>query len=313
MTAHDPLCYPHLPPQSGAATCEVRKMAIETVGVIGAGVMGVGVAQNLAETGHQVVLVDVSEEVLGRARGELEKALRFRGLFGKAKPAESAETVLSRIRFTTDTGTLSAADFVIENVPEKWEIKERVYLEIDPICPPAAVFAVNTSCFPITRVAALTSRPAQVLGIHFMNPVPMKATVEMIRGYHTSEASIATATEVLARMGKEAILVNDSPGFVSNRVLMLTVNEAIFVVQDQVAPPEDVDRLFKSCFGHKMGPLETADLIGLDTILYSIEVLYEAFNDSKYRPCPLLKKMVDAGLHGVKSGRGFYNYTTDPT
>jgi 3-hydroxybutyryl-CoA dehydrogenase len=160
----------------------------------------------------------------------------------------------------------------------------------------------------VTRLGGLTERPDRVLGIHFMNPVPMKPTVEMIRGFHTSEESLDTARRLLAAMGKDAIVVNDMPGFVSNRVLMLTVNEAAFVVQDGVAPAADVDLLFKKCFGHKMGPLETADLIGLDTILYSIEVLHESYADSKYRPCPLLKKMVDAGLLGRKSGKGFYDY-----
>jgi 3-hydroxybutyryl-CoA dehydrogenase len=144
--------------------------------------------------------------------------------------------------------------------------------------------------------------------MHFMNPVPMKPMVEVIRGYHTSEETIGTARSLLAGMGKEAIVVNDSPGFVTNRVMMLTINEAVFTLQDQVSTVEDVDRLFKSCFGHKMGPLETADLIGLDTILLSLDVLYESFNDGKYRPCPLLKKMVDAGLYGRKNGRGFYSY-----
>jgi 3-hydroxybutyryl-CoA dehydrogenase len=144
--------------------------------------------------------------------------------------------------------------------------------------------------------------------MHFMNPVPMKPMVEVIRGYHTSETTLATARELLASMGKDCIVVNDMPGFVSNRVLMLTVNEAIFLIQDQVATVEEVDKIFKTCFGHPMGPLETADLIGLDTILYSLEVLYESYNDSKYRPCPLLKKMVDAGLHGRKSDKGFYSY-----
>jgi 3-hydroxybutyryl-CoA dehydrogenase len=172
------------------------------------------------------------------------------------------------------------------------------------------VLAVNTSAIPITRIAGLTSRPASVIGMHFMNPVPFKPTVEVIRGFHTSEATIAVAKGLLARMNKECVVVNDSPGFVTNRVMMLTVNEAMFLVQEQVAAVPEVDHLFKQCFGHKMGPLETADLIGLDTVLLSIEVLYESLGDSKYRPCPLLRKMVDAGLFGRKNGRGFYEYST---
>jgi 3-hydroxybutyryl-CoA dehydrogenase len=229
-------------------------------------------------------------------------------MFQKGAKRESADEVLGRIRFTTDLEELHGVDFVVENVPEKWEIKSKIYPRIDAICPERAVFAVNTSCFSITRVGALTKRPDRVIGMHFMNPVPMKPMVEAIRGYHTSEETIATARQFLAQLGKDCILVNDMPGFVSNRVLMLTINEAVFVVHDGVASPEQVDQLFKTCFGHKMGPLETADLIGLDTILYSIEVLHESYNDSKYRPCPLLKKMVDAGLHGRKNGKGFYDY-----
>ncbi|MFL6196746.1 MAG: 3-hydroxyacyl-CoA dehydrogenase family protein [Thermoanaerobaculia bacterium] len=288
-------------------------MEIRKVGVIGAGVMGVGVGQSLAQGGMEAVLVDVSDEVLGRARDEIRKNLRFQGMFQKdanQKDAkkESAADVLGRIRFTTLLEELGDVDFVVENVPEKWEIKKEVYPRIDDICPAHAVFAVNTSCFSITRVGALTRRPDRVIGMHFMNPVPLKPMVEVIRGHHTSEATIETARAFLGKMGKDCILVNDFPGFVSNRVLMLTINEAVWVLQDGVATAEQVDQLFKTCFGHKMGPLETADLIGLDTILYSIEVLYESYNDSKYRPCPLLKKMVDAGLHGRKNGKGFYDY-----
>ncbi|HYO14779.1 MAG TPA: 3-hydroxyacyl-CoA dehydrogenase family protein [Thermoanaerobaculia bacterium] len=284
-------------------------MEIRTVGVIGAGVMGVGVGQNLAQTGHQAILVDISEEILGRARDEIRKNLRFQGMFQKgASHKEGPDTVLARITFTTELEALADVDFVVENVPEKWEIKSRIYPQIDAICPERAIFAVNTSCYSITRVGALTKRPDRVIGMHFMNPVPLKPMVEAIRGYHTSEETIEISRQFLRQMGKDCILVNDMPGFVSNRVLMLTINEAVCLVQDGVATAEQVDQLFKTCFGHKMGPLETADLIGLDTILFSIEALYESYNDSKYRPCPLLKKMVDAGLHGRKNGKGFYDY-----
>jgi 3-hydroxybutyryl-CoA dehydrogenase len=284
-------------------------MEIKKVGVIGAGVMGVGVGQNLAQSGMEAVLVDVSEEVLERAKAEIRKNLRFQGMFQKGMAArEDAATVLGRIRFSTRLEDLADVDFVVENVPEKWEIKKEIYPRIDAICPERAVFAVNTSCYSITRVGALTKRPDRVIGMHFMNPVPLKPMVEAIRGHHTSEATIETARQFLRQMGKDCILVNDMPGFVTNRILMLTINEAVFVLQDGVATAEQVDQIFKTCFGHKMGPLETADLIGLDTILYSIEVLHESYNDSKYRPCPLLKKMVDAGLHGRKNGKGFYDY-----
>jgi 3-hydroxybutyryl-CoA dehydrogenase len=300
---------------------------VETIGVIGAGVMGAGVAQDLAQHGRQVILIDVDDARLARARQEIRANLRMQGLFRHPQPAqrppqpqaqaprptaagESSAQVLARIVFTTEYERLAAAEFVVENVIEKWPVKERVYKLLDAHCPPTCVLAANTSAISITRIGSATRRPDRVVGMHFMNPVPLKSMVEVIRGFHTSEATLARAQELLALLGKEGIVVNDMPGFVTNRVLMLTINEAIFVVQDQVATHEDVDRIFKTCFGHKMGPLETGDLIGLDTILFSLEVLYESYNDDKFRPCPLLRKMVDAGLHGRKSGRGFYSYET---
>jgi len=283
--------------------------APHTVGVVGAGVMGVGVAQNLAQTGHRVLLLDLSHAVLDHARAEIEKGLRFHAMFSKQKGGPPAAEVMERITFTTSFDGFAEADFVVENVTEKWEAKSPVYPVLDAVCPPRACFAANTSAYSITRIGSLTRRADRVLGMHFMNPVPLKPTVEVIRAFHTSQATVDTALALLKGMGKEGIVVNDMPGFVSNRVLMLTINEAVWLIQDQVASAADVDRIFVTCFGHKMGPLATADLIGLDTILYSVEVLYESYNDSKYRPCPLLKKMVDAGLHGRKSGRGFFDYT----
>lgn len=282
-------------------------MKIQVVGVIGAGVMGVGVSQALAQTKHNVILVDISEEILEHAKQEIKNNLRFSLMLNKNR-VESQDTILERIKFTTDYQYLSTAEFVIENTTEKWNIKKNVYATLDKICPPQTVFAANTSAISITRIASVTQRASQIIGMHFMNPVQMKPVVETIRGYHTSEGTIIIAKQLLSQMDKEAILVNDSPGFVSNRVLMLTINEATYLMQEQVSSAEDIDKIFKTCFGHKMGPLETADLIGLDTILLSIEVLYESFNDSKYRPSPLLKKMVNAGLYGRKSGQGFYSY-----
>ncbi len=284
-------------------------MTDKQVGVIGAGVMGSGVAQNLAQKGFKVVLVDIADAALERAKKEIYNNVRFQGFMKKDKSRlDNPDDIISKIVFTTDYEQLKSVYYVVENVVEKWEAKSAVYPKIDKICPENAVFAVDTSCYSITKVAALTKRPDKIIGIHFMNPVPMKPTVEVIKGWHTSEETINITTELLAAMGKDWIIVNDSPGFVSNRVLMLTINEAVFLLQEQVAEAKQVDDIFKKCFGHKMGPLETADLIGLDTILYSIEVLNESFNDSKYRPCSLLKKMVDAGLLGRKSGRGFYTY-----
>ncbi|HWK88482.1 MAG TPA: 3-hydroxyacyl-CoA dehydrogenase family protein [Longimicrobium sp.] len=283
-------------------------MKLDVVGVVGAGVMGVGVAQNLAQTGHRVVLLDLSREVLDRARAGIEKGVRFHGFFTKTKGGPTPAEVLSRITFTTEYAPFAEADFVVENATEKVPVKEGIYPVLDQVCPPHAVFAADTSCISITRIGGWTGRPDRVLGMHFMNPVPLKPVVETIRGLHTSQQTVDTALQLLKQMGKEGIVVNDLPGFVSNRVLMLTINEAAWLVQDGVAAAEDVDRIFVTCFGHKMGPLATGDLIGLDTILYSLEVLYESYQDPKFRACPLLRKMVDGGLHGRKSGRGFFDY-----
>ena len=280
---------------------------LKIIGVIGAGVMGMGLAQALAQAGLRTLLIDVSDSILSTAMEKVKDNLRFQRLFQKDSSG-SPQEALARIEASTSYQVLRDADFVIENVTEKPGIKAQVYPQMEAICPAHCVFAANTSAIPITRIAAMTRRPQKVLGMHFMNPVPLKTTVEVIRGYHTSEETLQTAKRLLALMGKQAIVVADSPGFVSNRVLMLTINEAIFLLHERVASAEDIDGIFKNCFGHKMGPLETADLIGLDTILFSIEVLYEEFNDSKFRPCPLLKQMVDAGLHGRKNGRGFYTY-----
>ena len=281
------------------------------VGVVGAGVMGRGVAQTLAQSGTRVFLLDVSESVLDKALSEIKQNLRFQRMFTKKDDVNTANDPLSLITTSPDYRLLNEVDFVIENVTESWEIKRQVFIEMETNCPPRTIFSSNTSAIPITRLASVTRRPAQVIGTHFMNPVPLKPVVEVIKGFHTSPETVQATLDLLASMGKEGVLVNDSPGFVSNRVLMLTVNEAIFLLQDQVATAEDIDRIFRLCFGHKMGPLETADLIGLDTILSSLEVLYESFNDPKFRPSPLLRKLVAAGLLGRKSGRGFYSYDGD--
>jgi len=281
---------------------------IETVGVIGAGVIGRGVAQNLAQTGHTVILVDLSDEILQAAGKDIKNNIRMQRLWQRTADRSDLNEILARISYTTDYAALKNAEVVIENAVEKWEVKKAIFQRIDKVCEPECIFAANTSAVSITRLAAQTKRASKILGMHFMNPVPMKEVVEVIKGHHTSEDTLTVASELLQRMGKRGIVVNDSPGFVSNRVLMLTINEAIFLVQEQVATVEEIDDIFKGCFGHKMGPLETADLIGLDTILLSIEVLHDSFRDSKYRPCQLLQRMVDAGLCGRKSGQGFYTY-----
>jgi 3-hydroxybutyryl-CoA dehydrogenase len=281
---------------------------MERIGVVGAGTMGTGVAQLFAAGGHPVVLVDTSGPALDRARAAISTGVRLAHLVRPgASPRKPAE-VLGRIEFGTDLKDLRDTDFVIENIVENWAAKRHLYAELDAVCPPQVPFGVNTSAIPITRVASVTSRPARVIGTHFMNPAPLKPTVEVIRAYHTSDDTLARTAALLTGVGKRYVVVADSPGFVTNRVLMLTVNEAIFLLHEGAAGVAEIDRLFKECFGHPMGPLATADLIGLDTVLYSLEVLYDNLNDPKYRPCPLLRRMVDAGLHGRKTGRGFHTY-----
>jgi 3-hydroxybutyryl-CoA dehydrogenase len=266
--------------------------------------MGTGVAQSLVQTGHRVVLVDVDQETLDRSLAQIQRDVRLSQMLGRSTKTFDPSLL------TTAVGVkaLAEADVVIENITENWALKEAVYAELDEVCPADTVFVANTSAIPITRIAAATGRPGQVIGVHFMNPVPMKPAVEMIPGFHTTADTVTRTRTLLEAMGKKVIDVKDSCGFVSNRVLMLTVNEAAFLVHEGVADAATVDDVFRSCFGHPMGPLETADLIGVDTILHSVAVLYEHYSDSKYRPCPLLRQMTDAGLHGRKTGRGFYTY-----
>ena len=280
-------------------------MALKRIGVAGCGVMGRGLAQSLARCGLETVIVDISQDILDRGREEIAQGLRFYCFQNKEFDPDAA---MKRIRFETTPAAFGDVDFLVENITEKPELKEPLYREMDRVCRPDCVFAANTSAISITRIASWTERPDRIIGMHFMNPIPMKPLVEVIRGWKTSDATIGVAQEFLGALGKKSVVVNDMPGFVSNRVLMLTVNEAIWLVQDGVARAKDIDEIFRSCFGHKMGPLETADLIGLDTILYSLDVLYESYRDGKFRPCPLLVKMVDAGLLGRKSGEGFHTY-----
>ncbi|MDG2305444.1 MAG: 3-hydroxyacyl-CoA dehydrogenase NAD-binding domain-containing protein [Candidatus Binatia bacterium] len=299
----------HIRETMGLAADEQGELGMETVGTIGAGTIGTGVAQALAMAGNEVILVDVSEEKLDRSLREMRRGLRSLKLLGVTAEVPDPKEVLGRITPTIELAKVAAASFVIENATENWAIKEAIYRELRTTCSPETTFGVNTSAIPITKIASLMDRPDNVVGMHFMNPVPMKPMVEVIRGHHTSDQTVKRARDLVAGMDKQSIVVNDSPGFVTNRVMMLTVNEAIFLLHEGVAStPEDIDRLFKTCFGHKMGPLETADLIGLDTVLYSIEMLYENLNDDKYRPCPLLRKMVSANLLGQKSGEGFYKH-----
>jgi 3-hydroxybutyryl-CoA dehydrogenase len=281
---------------------------MQSVGVVGAGTMGTGVAQTFADAGFEVVLVDIAVDALERARSEIVRNVRLMPLVRPGASAAEPEEVIERIQFSSNLRDLAEAEYLVENVTEKWEVKRPLYLELDRVCRRDAIFGVNTSAIPITLIASLTQRVSQVVGVNFMNPAPLKPTVEVIRGYHTSDETLETTKWLLESVGKSSIVVEDSPGFVTNRVMMLMVNEAIFLLHEGVAGKREIDRLFRECFGHAMGPLETADLIGLDTVLFSLEVLYDRLNDPKYRPCPLLRTMVAAGLHGRKSGEGFFSY-----
>lgn len=282
------------------------------IGIVGAGTMGIGVAETLATSGFKhIILIDISEQILMKAKDAILKGIKLQKMFSRSgENLPPPDELLSNVQFTCDYAALSEASFVVENALERWEVKEPIYRTLDLTCPSGCVFAANTSAIPITKIASVTERPGRIAGIHFMNPVPFKPTAEVIRGFHTSDETLATVDSLLSGMGKQGIVVNDSPGFVSNRVLMPTINEAIFLLHEGVASAEDIDRIFTTCFGHKMGPLATADLIGLDTILDSLLVLYENFNDSKFRPCPLLRKLVDAGRLGKKSGHGIFKYPT---
>lgn len=283
-------------------------MEIRSVGVLGAGNIGVGVVTDLVLHEISAVVVDISEEILQRARADVLKNIRVVPLLSKTLPRITKEAAVARMTLTTDLRDMASCDFVIENVTEDWKIKKQVYEELDRVIPPEVCFGANTSCISITQIGSATKRPANVVGIHLMNPVHLKPTVEVIRGFHTSDRTIEILLQLFSRLGKEAVVVEDMPGFVSNRISHLFMNEAAFVLQDQVATAEKIDTIFKKCFGHKMGPLETADLIGLDTVMRSLDVLYESFQDPKYRCCPLLRKLVHAGHLGRKTGRGFYAY-----
>lgn len=278
------------------------------IGVIGAGVMGQGVAQSFAEKGYEVILVDTNDELLKKAIVSIEKNIKLNNFFNKQSLSIKPNEVIENITLTKDYSLFKDVDFIIENVTEDWRIKKNVYESLNNIQKKSCITLVNTSCISITKIGAITKDSSKVIGVHFMNPVPLKTTVEVIKGYHTSDETIQKVKALLGDVGKECIVVNDYPGFVSNRISHLFMNEAAFVVQDQIASPKEVDDIFKKCYSHKMGPLETADLIGLDTVVNSLNVLYESYQDPKFRCCPLLKKMVEAGFTGRKSGKGFYNY-----
>ena len=277
------------------------------VGVVGAGTMGSGIAHVFARSGFNVLLCDVEQRFLDRALGQIRTNLGREAAKGKLPEAE-IEPTLARITPTIDREGLAAAEFAVEAAPERIDLKAEIFRSLDRILPKDAILATNTSSISVTRLAALTQRPAQVIGMHFFNPVPMMALVEVVRGLATSDATFAAVRALAVRLGKTPVEVNDAPGFVSNRVLMPLINEAAFAVMEGVAKPEAVDQVFKLGMAHPMGPLTLADFIGLDVCVDIMRVLQEGYGDPKYRPCPLLVRMVDAGWLGRKSGRGFYVY-----
>jgi len=283
-------------------------MKFSTIGVVGAGTIGIGVITDLVLHGLNAVVAEISDAAQQKAKAEVLKNIRFAPMFSKTLPRMTPDDAAKRMTFTRTLKDLVGCEMVIENVPEKWEIKRPIYEQLDSFMPPGVCFGANTSCIPIARFAALTRRPSQVIGLHAMNPVHLMPTVEVIRGPQTSDDTVAKLQALFAQLGKQAILVNDSPGFVSNRISHLFMNEAAAVLQDGVSTAESIDRIFKQCFGHKMGPLETADLIGLDTVANSLDVLFDEFKDPKFRVCPLLRSLVAEGHLGRKTGRGFHTY-----
>jgi 3-hydroxybutyryl-CoA dehydrogenase len=282
--------------------------AIKTIAVLGAGTMGNGIAHAFARAGYTVILRDVEQRFLDRGLETIGKNLD-REVKKEKIAAADKPLILARIQAATDIAALGAADLAVEAVPEQLELKVRVLKEADAALKPGAILASNTSSISITQLAAQTSRPEKFIGMHFMNPVPMMALVEVIRGLATSEETFATTMALCEKLGKKPVAVNDAPGFVSNRVLMPLINEAAFCVMEGVATPESVDAVMKLGMNHPMGPLELADFIGLDVCVDILEVLYKGFGDPKYRACPLLRKYVAAGWLGRKSGRGFYRYS----
>jgi len=281
-------------------------MDIKKIGIVGAGTMGGGIAQVAATSGFEVLLHDTGQELLDRGLKTIDKSVSK--LIEKGKISGEKGTILGRIKTTTSLDDFKGADFVVEAVFEDFEVKKKVFVALDKVLAPEVILTSNTSSISITRLAALTSRPAKFMGMHFMNPVPLMTLVELIKGMATASETFAAVKALSEKLGKVPVEANDYPGFIANRILMPMINEAVTALMEGVGSVEAIDTVMKLGMNHPMGPLALADLIGLDVCLYIMEVLYEGFKDSKYRPSPLLKKYVDAGYLGRKSGRGFYDY-----